>query len=289
MRKAPYDNGIIRQAFGGGVLGVALGFDFCAEHEWGIRKMLDRFGVTNHPRALGVKKRRITGLPSGFTFAKVGKRQGILLPTDFSARYDKTKYALVPYWWNQLHLRGYKGFHAAWDEESFCVTSDDKADKKALLGIYGAFLERDVAITLLAGTPFHNRGLAFIIASRISKDDAKAWHDADAERLRLDDYMRRTDIEKVLRKAKKGYFALVPHMKDGSVKFWLNPFEQDKYKAGYFDLADLLMWADDTGPVVKKPQLTAEEQNFQDEVDADVYWDMGRSSPPEEDKPCGGA
>jgi hypothetical protein len=101
--------------------------------------------------------------------------------------------------------------------------------------------------------------------------------------------MKRVRIEETLKKAGKTYFALVPHrMKDESVKFWLNPFEQDRYESGYFDLADLLLWADDQGPIVKKPKMTAEEENLQKEHDADVYYDMGGSAP-SEDKPCGGS
>jgi hypothetical protein len=37
---------------------------------------------------------------------------------------------------------------------------------------------------------------------------------------------------------------------DGSIKFWLNPNEQDIYNSGWFSIDDLIAWTHDTGPVM---------------------------------------
>lgn len=37
MRKASQDNGLIVED--GKLIGIALGYDYCAEHEWGIEEL----------------------------------------------------------------------------------------------------------------------------------------------------------------------------------------------------------------------------------------------------------
>jgi hypothetical protein len=82
----------------------------------------------------------------------------------------------------------------------------------------------------------------------------KEWADAD----RLDNKVRRefkrTRVENLLRKKKKGYFSLSPrYNKSGELVVWLNPFEQSKYNSGWFTIQDLRDWARDKGKVIIKP------------------------------------
>ena len=37
---------------------------------------------------------------------------------------------------------------------------------------------------------------------------------------------------------------------DGEIRFWLNPNEQDIYRAGWFSIDDLIAWAQDRGPIM---------------------------------------
>lgn len=37
---------------------------------------------------------------------------------------------------------------------------------------------------------------------------------------------------------------------EGSIKFWLNPNEQDIYNSGWFSIDDLIAWSHNTGPVM---------------------------------------
>ena len=58
----------MRQSYGGNIIynknnefvGVNLGADFCAEHEWGIQRMCTRLGVANNSITVGVDRRKIT-------------------------------------------------------------------------------------------------------------------------------------------------------------------------------------------------------------------------------------
>lgn len=37
---------------------------------------------------------------------------------------------------------------------------------------------------------------------------------------------------------------------DGEIRFWLNPSEQDIYRAGWFSIDDLIAWTQDRGPIM---------------------------------------
>ena len=233
--------------------GAILGYDFCAEHEWGIAKILDRFGVTSDTRFLGMNRRRITKVAEGLMWVKSGNRQGILLPDAFSVWYDD-RVPAAEHYWKALGLTNRKGIHSSWCDESFCITSDDTMDILRLKQVYEAFLHKDIAIARLSSGWATGSSLAFIIISRMPKAAKKEWADAD----RLDNKVRRefkrTRVENLLRKKKKGYFALSPrYNKSGELVVWLNPFEQSKYNSGWFTIQDLRDWARDTGKVIIKP------------------------------------
>lgn len=58
---------------------------------------------------------------------------------------------------------------------------------------------------------------------------------------------------KLSRKAKKEFFYLKIRSidKNGKPSWWLNPYEQQKYEAGWYSTQDLLDWADNKGKVIK--------------------------------------
>ncbi len=248
MREARMDISIPRGAKGE-VQGVILGHDFTAEHEWGIAKILDVFGVPDGSRAVGVRKRQATRVPSGLMWVKMDKRAGILLSTPFTLAYEKTNTAL--FYWNDLHLSTHKpGLAAAWDEDSFFVTSDDKEDIKALRDVYDACGRQDIAVALLAPKVYLGNNLSLIIVSRMSEETKDLWKSHDREKNRLCNYKKKSGIEKLLTKHGKKWFALSPSRSmDGSVRFWLNPFDQEA-SAGWYTLQDLRDWARNRGKVL---------------------------------------
>jgi len=63
---------------------------------------------------------------------------------------------------------------------------------------------------------------------------------------------------KLSRKAKKEFFYLKIRSidKNGKPSWWLNPYEQQKYEAGWYSTQDLLDWANDKGKVLIKTRRT---------------------------------
>jgi hypothetical protein len=49
---------------------------------------------------------------------------------------------------------------------------------------------------------------------------------------------------------------------DGAIRFWLNPKDQELYRAGWFTIDELIAWAYNDGPIM---------QQFDDEDDEDEY------------------
>jgi hypothetical protein len=47
---------------------------------------------------------------------------------------------------------------------------------------------------------------------------------------------------------------------EGSIKFWLNPNEQDLYRSGWFSIDELIAWTLDTGPVMIEEALDEDEE-----------------------------
>ena len=164
--------------------------------------------------------------------------------------------------------------YAAWDEESFCITSDDPMEIIRLKQVYDAFQRKDIAIARLSSGWATGSSLAFIIISRMPEAAKKEWADRD----RLDNKVRRefkrTRIEKLLLKKKKGFFAPSPrYTKSGELVVWLNPFEQSKYNSGWFTVQDLRDWARDEGKVMKVPDPP--ESFISQECDGFEEWYAG--------------
>lgn len=139
-----------------------------------------------------------------------------------------------------------------WDEQGFAVLCGNEGDIASLKEIYDSFSKKDIAIWRGGGGVFKNAGLVIAIASRLPKEVTDNWYQADADNKKIKEEVLAMGIEAKLRKAGKGYFALSPRRQgDGSIKFWLNPTEQDKNNHGWYDLKDLEEWAENRGPIPK--------------------------------------
>jgi hypothetical protein len=58
MRKAFNNFSIIKDS--NTFYGISLGFDYCAEHEWGIEDMRNKLGIIKDSKKLGIENRIIT-------------------------------------------------------------------------------------------------------------------------------------------------------------------------------------------------------------------------------------
>lgn len=262
----------------GSLLGVNLGADYTAEHEWGISDLLDLYGVEDEQE--GIDRRIIRRAP----------RENILFDavrlklTDYSGKKPK---ATTSTWWGLVSLSrpaGWPGFdtlsedtvkslelwpygdadiHGAWDGGSFGLLSQDESLAREL----SEAIERlDICLGLFGGggNPFGRAGLCLLIASRIPQAVQDAWLENDRDGRRLEAAAEATGVAQRLKEAGRRYHALSPKWaseikstKGGEVKtkhpviYWLNPEKQDLNNYGWFTVEQLDQWIDGRGPIPK--------------------------------------
>ena len=244
-------------------LGVNLGADYCAEHEWGIKRLYEAFGVKFKDGTYGLKKRKITRVPKSLVWVKlIDGRQGfayrsfwfrsaeVSLIDDSDLKsyevYDRENRKMKP---NPVQLC------CAWSEEDFACVSSDPTDIKYLREIFEQFKKKNIIFTFSNALPaFENPGLIIAIADRMPKETVDMLTKADKEAHEIEKFVVKSRIRELLKEKGKGYFALSPkRWEDGSIKFWLNPYDQHKVNYGYFTLEEVRQWADDKGPIPMSP------------------------------------
>lgn len=231
-------------------LGVNLGSDYCAEHEWGTNKIKLKFGINGS--LLGIDGRKVSKVPNNLAWIEnyrlMKNPRDNRLWCGIYFDYDIEK----PYV-NAVSYDDKCDLISAWDGSSFAVISCNQQNVKLLKQLYNAFQNNDVLMWLGGGGVFKNCGLCFGIASKFPKQIADEWMCKDIENNKLMSEFKSTGIEDKLNAADKRYFALKPHRDaNGSLKFWLNPVEQNKYNFGWFNLEDLEAWAQGKGPIIKQ-------------------------------------
>lgn len=262
------DNGLLKNE-NGHLIGINLGADYCAEHEWGIKGLKALFGIEG--KGYGIERRTATKVPSDKTWPNQEEKSCVKLfeRQDYTAlvvsEYVEEKYfnlgncnlAFGKYDLERSTLK------TAWDEKSFGIAAADKEGRLAIKALYEAILAKDIVIWLGGGGVFQNAGLVVAFASRIPEQGAKALFDADVDREKLEKAALETGIAKKLETAGKRYYALSPQWKAEinevknskyDVMFWLNPCEQDTNNYGWYTVEQLELWAENKGPIPKKGQ-----------------------------------
>lgn len=225
-------------------LGVSLGADYAAEHEWGIREIMDAFDLNADPAVFGIDRRIIRRVPEEFEDFSLGKTWGFsYMPYGKLGEYVTPRGEL-----NGVGLRG------AWDNRSFGVVSDVTTAKKNLRTLYKEFRKKNGVITMVSGSGIiSNPGLCLAIADRIPENVRNIWLDADTMRYEALSAMKDSGIEELLKAHVKSYWSLYARkFPDGSIKYWLNP-RNDGDNHGWYTLEELQQWAGGYGPIPKKP------------------------------------
>jgi hypothetical protein len=253
------------------LVGFDLSADYCSEHEWGL-KFLDVFGSGN-PKKLGIDRRKITKFPKAKFDPDSFYTPRIVEFFEREVKGETTAYLIFDYGRNISHIKNGEGMireltigghsetgvAAAWDGESFGIATTDHIDE--LKELFEAFKKKDIVIGLFGGHVFSNAGLKILIASRISDEIKKEWHDADSDEIALEKASKKTGIHKKLEKAGKRFFALSPRwvrdMEDADehtkhdVLYWLNPHEQDRYNACWCTVEELELWILEKGKIIR--------------------------------------
>lgn len=236
------------------LVAVDLGCDFTSEHEWGIKRIQQDFGIKNEIDVYGMAKRKINTIPKNFIFIEKDQQAGFVY-----GYYDKPERIFKHEELNLFPERKYgKTIYpaitlaAAWSESDFSVISDDKAQIELLFSFREHFRTKNIFIMLGGGHHWLKKaGLLIGIADRLPKETVELWETADKDYHQIRKEFEATGIEKLLKEKKKDYFALRPERdkKDGGLVFWLNPMNQDRTNFGWFKLDDLREWAEDKGRI----------------------------------------
>lgn len=262
MREAYSDKGFIVTP-DGKICGINLGYDFCAEHEWGIKGLRSAFGV-GKAAELGVDARKATTCPENLCFIDKGKgKEKIIICGRDSSWMDKeTREARVKEYNERITKRLIDLAHrpnddghfigSMWAEGAFAFCVKGK-DSEFVERLYKAFKENDICFTLTPAT-FKGNGLTFVIRSMIDKETEENCMNSDLSQKRLREAVAATGIEERLAAANCRYFALSPRWQDetkGEIIWWLNPFDQQNNHWGWVTLQDLEDWIKGTGKIPK--------------------------------------
>jgi hypothetical protein len=278
MRRAYYDIGWIL-AGDGTLQGVSLGYDHCAQHEWGIASMLDLLGVALPEFPLGVGDRQVRHAPAKwlalheFSCRPRDQRRKaypaalLVLHEDPVSREPGNGVQLMRACSLDFHSDPtdsfYKQAHdlaASWDRESFALLARGEANIARLRELHAAFLACDIAVAVPWARSFFVGGVSFVLPSRIPEEARALVLEQDLAHKELHDAARATGIEALLAAAGKACHALSPAWFDEAqdeLIFFLNPVDQRCYRHGWFTLAELQEWARDTGPVLRDEALEA--------------------------------
>ena len=209
------------------VIGVNLGFDFVAEHEFGIKHLQQDFGfqVENE---LGFEARKNTIVPEGFIYCENLKEDSAVLLYNSSLEHSLD---------GELSFLLNRSLVAAWDESSFGVRV--KSEHKFILkNLYDAFIDRNGVITLSgSNNPFSNSGLTLLdyrlipgnVKEEVREND-RVFREEQALFRRLEE---ESGVYGLLKKSGKNFYALGVRKlsEEGEPLWWLNPVGQEIYKA----------------------------------------------------------
>ena len=225
MKKAGQNNGtiIIDDKF----IGVSLGFDFTAEHEWGIKGIKRNFGIPESTkRNMGIKSRTITKCsPLIFKEETHKKNKFALLYSGLSWRSveenekytpsDLENYVSDLEWtskWIKDHPneKNRENIVTAWDEDGFGIGLMGEKDVQYLKELKVALENKNVTIAfinLTPNNPFSRASLSILISDRIPEEARKEMFDADKELFDRIDYEKKIGMKKIIEKHgnKNGY------------------------------------------------------------------------------------
>lgn len=277
MREAFFDHRFFRNE-SNEFLGICLGYDHCAEHEWGFKGIVESFQIPlNDRRIYGIPKRTITqsvgdklklvtNVPlkgsSKINNGKTLKMDILLFSTYYYGSFDIKNYLdrLPLFNFSSDRFTGDDRIATSWDDHSFAIAVVEPEHKLFLKELHEAFSRLDIAIGNAANTnPFAGNGLTILIPSRASQEMHDSIFEMDEQHAQLFDDFDATGIKQKLDDANKKYFALSPSRKsdsfDRETKYdlvcWLNPFDQSKNNWGWFTIEELEEWIDGKGPIPK--------------------------------------
>lgn len=248
-------------------IGICLGWDFCAEHEWRVVNIKRMFAIPDNPdKLLGFDARKIQKCPDTLKLIFDGTKTYLINIGYIDKINHEICEELIT---NEQSYNKDAELLCAWDNSSFGIRTIGHKGRKMLETLFHAFKERDIVIYLgEKQSPFSNSGLTLCIYSRLPNDAKESAIAQDKDQIRLTKVAKETGIEEKILSANNkikvwdqpyGYYALCPAwVNEGErkrtkykVKFFLNPRKQNKNNCGWFTVEELEQWLEGKGPVLK--------------------------------------
>ena len=189
MRKA-YNNVSIVRDENNQFIGVSLGYDFCAEHEWGIKGIKRKFGIDDSK--IGIEGRSIS--KSHVVYKEKGNLALIRSHSDYDNLDDKSFKECLPY---AFDIREDNEVNTAWNESDFCII----AEKSLIKEIYDAFNEMNICFASISDMPaFGGTSLCVLIKNRVPKEASDNMTYVDQKDIDLGIYEKKIGITKLKEK-----------------------------------------------------------------------------------------
>lgn len=258
------------------VYGFSLGYDFCAEHEFGARAIRKELGLADIKLPIGVEQRTMTQVPEYLRlvtyrqrpkdkrFKKTMPAALLVLRDGWRAEQDKelTTAKLIEScdvsFWTNFTDNHYEPIRddivTAWSSnDGLAIHVRGEENVKRLQELHQAMFECKVALADPSGMGFMRKSLSLVMVDKLPQETLDAVREKDLAHQRLLQAVTDSGIEAHLKAAGKSWYALSPswEYEEGSeLIFFLNPCEQKKYAHGWYNLEDLRNWTLDKGPIV---------------------------------------
>jgi hypothetical protein len=270
------------------MVGINLGADYCAEHEWGTSDLRETLGVSDDKNVMGIERYRISNPKVEHIFLREENKNNaalICIPYAWemknwaAQKFDKLGHG-------ELHIFDKEELATAWSGSDFGIRVKRPMNIKRLKRLHNAILNKEAAIWLGGGGVFQNAGLCIAIIDMVPENLKKQMYDAHVDRKKLEDASDATGIKKKIdainnahREKYKDNFSVAYHTPCGymalspawirddqkgnskySVMYWLNPREQQKNHYGWFTVEELEQWMEGKGPIIERAKEEAEKR-----------------------------
>ena len=266
------------------LMGFSLGFDFCAQHEWGFPFIKESLGLPRDDIPVGVEGRTISRTDNlhflNYEHRSADKRVKRTMPAallycskvpeysteaegagpeklahmmgaSFQADFSKDKR------WYQPER---DDIVSSWSSESgFAIHVRGQENVERLKELYEAFLAHKIAVGGAATMGFLRNAVSFVMVERLPPAILDSVRATDEAHLRLLKAAQDTGIAQRLKAANLGWYGFSPCWRENNegseLLFFLNPKDQRKHAHGWFNLKELEQWIDGVGPVVDTNEI----------------------------------
>lgn len=271
MRHAYNDVGWLLQPDETEPYGFSLGYDFCAEHEFGAKYIKEALGIEKD-FPIGVEDRTMTAVPEDLGYDEYelrSKDKRVKKTTPAALLYLARRYSAWPEspaerakclgasFQCDVKDRRYEperhDIVSAWSGHGGFVIHVRGAQNVARLrALHEAFRRKAVSLADASGLGFIRKALSLVIVDRFPEDVKKTVRERDLAHKRMYDAFDATGVKERLKQAGRRWYALMPRWREGEgsqLLVFLNPCEQGKYDSGWFTVEELDAWAQGRGPV----------------------------------------